>query len=227
MAAYFFSFVPRYNNLYCKLASLIKESGWNLKGGLVSLNYERMLPLALTHNNLLPILFPASYEIQDNRIELCLPHGTCNLFCGGIRASNIVFSGVAFDGGEPECIVDFLMFQQRLASDVIPPIMSYFEPKKSNSSGNSFIAKQRKRYQELVISSQKIAIIGLKVRSFDTHIWSPLAQTNAEIIYCSGTHAGAEFLEWSRQNRDGKNNRILGGYFANCFDDICRELEIS
>lgn len=208
------------------MASLIKESGWNLKGGLVALNYERMLPIALTNNNLQPILFPLPYEIQGNRIELCLPHGTCNLFCGGIRASGIAFSGVAFDGGEPECIVDTLKFQQRLTHDVIPPIMSYFEPQKSNSSGTSFIVNMRKRYEELVLRSDKIAIIGLKVRSFDTHIWNPIAKSDAEIIYCSGKQAGAEFLEWSKQKRSGKTNKILEGYFAECFDDICQEIDM-
>jgi hypothetical protein len=112
------------------------------------------------------------------------------LFCGGIGASRIAFSKVTFDGGEPECIIDPIKFQQRLTHDVIPPIMSYFEPQKSNASGANFIAKQRKRYQQLVLNSQKIAVIGLKVRSFDTHIWNPLAQTNAEIVYCSGKQSG-------------------------------------
>lgn len=66
MAAYFFNFVPRYNNLYVKMASLIKKSDWNLKGALVTLNYERLLPIALTHNNLQPVIFPSANEVQDN-----------------------------------------------------------------------------------------------------------------------------------------------------------------
>ncbi len=225
MAAYFFNFLPQKSSLYFRIANLIKKSGWNLRGSLVTINYERMLPICLTANNLQPAL--GVEQIQGNQIEFCLPHGTCNLFCAGMQAlGNIAFTGVSFDGGGVECIIDPIEFRQRLARDAIPPIMSYFEPQKSNSSGRSFIVKQRKRYQELVVSSLKIAIIGLKVRSFDAHIWSPLAQTNAEIIYCSGKQAGAEFLEWSKQNRDGKSNKILEGYFADCFDDICRELEI-
>jgi hypothetical protein len=226
MAAYFFNFVPRYNNLYVKMAELIGKSGWNLKGSLVTLNYERMLPIALTRNNLQPVLLPAPNVIQNNLIELCLPHGTCNFFCSAIRASGIAFSGVTFDEGAPECIIDPFQFRQRLISDSIPPIMSYFEPQKSNCSGNNFIVKMRKRYEELVLQSTKIAIIGLKVRVFDGHIWNPLSRTNAEIIYCSGRQAGTEFLNWCAQNRVGKANKVLEGYFDECFDPICKEIDL-
>jgi len=226
MAAYFFNFLPQQTNLYFRMANLIKESAWNLRGSLVTINYERMLPICLTANNLQPILLPLPYEIKENVIELCLPHGTCNLFCSIQASGNLTFSRLAFDGGAVECIIDDSKFQQRLAHDAIPPIMSYFEPQKSNSSGTSFIANMRKRYQELVLGSQKIALIGLKVRSFDTHIWNPLAETNAEIIYCSGKQAGSEFLDWSKKRRRGKTDKILEGYFADCFDDICREVGI-
>jgi len=227
MAAYFFHFRPRITNLYCRLGNLIKLSNWNMMGSLVTFNYERLLQMCLTASNLQPAV--GVEKISDNQIELCLPHGTCNLFCAGIQAlGNIAFTGlsVSFDGGGVEQIIDPFKFQQHVTRDAIPPIMSYFEPQKRNPSGTSFISSQRKRYEELVLTSSKIAIIGLKVRPFDTHIWDPLANTQAEIVYCAGERGAAEFNDWAKKNREG-NNKILNGYFTDCFDTICSELEIT
>lgn len=227
MAAYFFEFIPRNSNLYLKLAYLIKSSEWNKDGRLVSFNYERLLPICLAEANLQPAV--GVEEIENNQIELCLPHGTCNLFCSGVRAStNVLFhgTGVSFDGGAPQCIVDKQRFYQRLNSDAIPPIMSYFNPQKTNASGRSFIINQRKRYEELVQKSDKIVIVGLKVREHDTHIWNPIANTNAEIVYCAGKSGAVEFIEWSKENRHGKKDTIFEDYFAECFEAICSEMEI-
>ncbi len=227
MAAYFFEFVPRNTNLYLKLAYLIKSSKWNNDGRLVSFNYERLLPICLSEANLQPAV--GVEEIDNNQIELCLPHGTCNLFCSGIRLStNVLFhgTGVSFDGGLPQCIVDTQEFYQRLNSDAIPPIMSYFNPQKTNASGRSFIINQRKRYEELVQNSDKIAIIGLKVREHDTHIWNPIANTNAKIVYCAGKRGAIEFRAWSKENRCGKKNTIVEDYFAESVGTICTEMKI-
>jgi hypothetical protein len=227
MARFFFNFVPKPNNLYVRIAKLIKQSCWNLEGALVTFNYERLLLIALECAGIQPIVLPLPSEIQCNSIELCLPHGICNLFISGIQARNITFSsGIIFDGGKPQCIVNPLEFQERITKDSIPPIMSYFVPEKINPSGYTFIIKNRERYKELVLKADKIAIIGLKVRPHDKHIWDPLSETDAPIIYCSGKWAGSEFLAWCKQKRVGKINKVLDGYFSDHFTEICQEIGI-
>src|SRR3989338_2890843 len=105
--------------------------------------------------------------------------------------------------------------------------MSYMEPKKRTTSGADFILFQRKRFRELAQSASKIVIIGLRVQTHDTHIWEPLAETNAELIYCSGSRSIAEFQTWVSQNRENKENKVLLGYFNENFDSICSELTVS
>lgn len=228
MAGFFFRFVPSRNSLYVKMANLIKQSQWNLRGALISFNYERMLPIALTRSNLRPILLPSPQEIRDNCIELCLPHGACNIFCGGIQGHGFAFSsGIIFEGGRPEIIIEPQQFWRRITGDVIPPIMSYFVPNKINASGRDFIIKMRERYKTLVLGANKIAIIGLRVRPHDHHIWDPLSKTHAKIIYCAGNQAHSEFLDWCKQNRVGKENKSFEGYFADNFFNICNELGIT
>jgi len=85
MAAYFFNFSPQRTNLYVRLANQIKASSWNLKGSLVTFNYERLLIFSLNASGVQPAV--ESDQINSNQIELCLPHGCCNLFCASIQAS--------------------------------------------------------------------------------------------------------------------------------------------
>ena len=77
MGAYFHRFEPRPSSLYVRLAERIRASNW--EGALPTLNYERLLELALRRAGL-------ESRIQGVRsgaseVELVLPHGCCNLFC--------------------------------------------------------------------------------------------------------------------------------------------------
>ncbi len=227
MAAYFFNFLPQKTNLYLRLAKLIKLSNWNLKGSLVTFNYERMLPHSLYVNGLQPTV--GSKPANSNQIEICLPHGCCNLFCEAVKAyGNIVFTGIGIStDGEIKEINNPLEFHQRITSDKFPPVMSYFEPKKRTTSGVSFITNQRKRYEELVLDSTEIAIIGLKVRPHDNHIWDALAKTQAQVIYCSGKRGAIEFSDWAKNSRREKDDIVLNGYFAECFEEICSKVEVT
>jgi hypothetical protein len=225
MAAYFFRFQPKITNLYRRLGNLIKLSKWHLKGSLVTFNYERLLEISLCNEGLRPVI---GYPREPNDIELCVPHGCCHIFLDSIRGSGFLFtaSNIGIDGGRIRVIPDPIEFNLRIANDVYPPIMSYFEPHKRTTSGQSFIDDERKRYAELVLSSTKIGIVGLKVRPFDSHIWDPLANTQAEIVYCAGERGATEFSSWAEQNRESKKDKVLHGYFSDCFETICSELDI-
>jgi len=225
MAAYFFHFVPYENNLYRKLSYKIKQSG--RKVALATFNYERLLELSLIQGGLQPVV--GSEPNASNKIELCLPHGCCHLFCDVARGDSNAVSFNPFivktNCAEPSVISNPEEFYNRI-TDAFTPIMSYFEPQKRTSSGENVITAQRDRYKELVLGASKIAIIGLKLRPHDVHIWNPLDETQATIIYCSGKEAGDEFQNWANQNRSDRCNIILKGYFEQHFSDICNELGI-
>ena len=226
MAAFFFNFQPTKNNLYHILAKHIKKSDW--QGAIATLNYERLLEISLTHEGIQVVV---GNEVHSKgKIELCLPHGCCHLFCEGVSISNqgISFSGVgiSFDG-RMKVISNPTEYRHRITSEAIPPVMSYFEPQKNTSSGVSFIRGQRERWRDLVTKSEIIAAVGIRVRERDSHIWEPIKSASGKIVYCSGRTGGQEFLEWHEKYRPDKEHKILYGYFADEFDSLCNELGIN
>jgi len=225
MAAFFFRFVPRMSSLFVRLAQRIHRHQWN--GAIATLNYERLLELSLLQVGVQPIVGQGAGEGQ---IELCLPHGCCHLFCEGIQASpaGVSFSGVGvtFDG-PVVAISDPEEFQRRINGNAVPPVMSYFELQKKTSAGVSFINSQRARWAELASQANKIAIVGVKVRPRDSHIWLPIANSAARVVYCAGAAAGNEFRGWAAASRPGKGDRVLEGYFAEEFSSLCYEMGLA
>ncbi len=223
MAEYFFQFEPQVTNLYIKLATMISNSEWT--GRIATLNYDRLLALSLISQGIQPFCYPGNPSTQAS-IELCLPHGCSYMFSPLIRTNNsagtLAFLGlqVRFASGQPETILDPSMFRHRIKSDDIPPVMSYFEPLKRTTTGGDFIRTQRQRFSEIIEGAEKVAVVGIQVRQRDEHIWEPLKQTNAEILYCSGKDSGEEYKKWSSLARPAKKNKVLGGYFREEFDEI-------
>ncbi len=218
MAVYFFNFQPLKSNLYFKLAQRIKSRGWS--GAIATLNYERLLESSLIGADLHPVIGSPS---NHDRIELCLPHGSCHLFCDGPKASpSVSFSGigVVFDSPRIKVISDPTDHQREIESNAIPPVMSYFHPGKVTSAGRNFIEAQRVRFSELISSSDRIVIVGVRQRLHDRHIWEPLKNTNSQILYCSGSGAAAEYKGWSSVHRSGQRDIVLSGHFKENFEDI-------
>jgi hypothetical protein len=225
MAAYFFSFLPASNSLYFELAWRIRAARW--PGAICTLNYERLLELSLSAHALRPVI--GTSTTPGSTLELCLPHGCCHIFCDGVRgnAGGVSFSGFGITTDGPVVVVSNPQeHQQRISQDAIPPVMSYFEPSKRTTAGASFIAMQRTRWRELAAQADKIVAIGIRVRANDDHIWGPIAQSRAAVVYCSGAAAGEEFRGWASQTRSQAQNSVFAGYFADEFSSICRELGV-
>lgn len=223
MGAYFFSFRPKNTNLYYRLAQEIKNHSWD--GALSTINYERLLEISLLAADMHPIIgVPTS-----NQIELNLPHGCCHLFCESTRANAgaVSFSGMKVRiNGEIKVIGDRGEFQQRINNDAFPPVMSYFEPQKRATAGQSFLEEQRTRFKELVKNAERIVVIGVKIRPHDSHIWDPISDTNADFIYCSGVDERDMFIQWTNQYREGKNNDFKDGYWNEKFEEILSIVEL-
>ena len=225
MAAYFFNYRPTTNNLYLRLAERVVRRSWD--GAFVSLNYERLFELCLGHSGIRPVV---GREAEgNNEVELILPHGCCHIFCDAVRGNS---SGVSFSGfdvstdGCVSVVSDTTQFNSRIQNDAFPPVMSYFEPSKYTSTGVSFVASQRKRWGELVHSASRLVVIGVGVRSVDTHIWRPIQKSDCRIMYCGGPDGGQDFRSWAKENERISSSSILEGYFRDEFEAICDEIDI-
>ncbi len=220
MAQFFFGFVPGRENLYRELGRRIAAAGWG--GTLVTLNYERLLQLSLEAEGVQP-----SYRFPDrevSEVELCVPHGSCHLFVDDISAvaGDVEFAGTEVaTGGDPIVVDDSNEFVRRIEDDAFPPVMSYFDPAKDTTSGVNFILQQRARFNELSANADRIVVVGVAVRPHDAHLWKPLAESPAELLFCSGAEAAADFMEWAEACRPDQSNRPYHTYFSDSFDELC------
>ena len=166
MASFFFGFVPGKDNLYRNLAQRIKRT--QLKGPLISLNYERLLELSLATEGVRP--FIGSPPDNNPSVEICLPHGCCHIFCESVRgaAGAISFTGTGVSTRGPvKVIADPAEFTNRIRQDAFPPVMSYFDPAKLTTSGINFIEEQRARYDTIVKGVEVAVIVGIRLRPND------------------------------------------------------------
>ncbi|NGX63109.1 MAG: hypothetical protein KR126chlam6_00516 [Candidatus Anoxychlamydiales bacterium] len=225
MAKYFFNFHPSPENLYIRI---IKRLG--IKDiSFASLNYDRLLEEAIFRSGFFP-----KYSLEDKKSEkevnLCLPHGCSNLFLTdfGIPPDSLTytFDDDVFDSSsDPKVIRNDKDFQNEINLNALPPIMACFNRRKTSAVGKSFLEKQKRMFEERVLSAGLIVIVGINVREHDGHIWCPLAETSAKLLYCSGEEGGKVFKIWRDKFRSAKNDLIFGGYFAAHFDEICNTAE--
>ena len=243
MAAYFVTFRPTDLNLYLKMVRRINKTRWN--GSIVTLNYDRLLQISLEVLNLKQKFDSSTFP----EIEVCYPHGCCNFFCGGITASkgisinqnSILFGdngvlnfdnggsinftphGITTSGNFIDIVNDPKVFYEKL-KEGLPPVMSYFIHSKFTTSCTNFLVGERKRFDDLVMKAENIAIVGMKLRKHDNHIWDPLSLTPSKIIYCGGSDR-KDYQQWARKNRANYDkDLILHGYWNENFDKICHSV---
>ena len=224
MAGYFYRFEgPSTDNLYRQLARKMKARSW--RGTVVTLNYERLIELSMCREGLQPVVTGTSGVA--NALELVFPHGCCHLFCEGGRgiAGQVRMLGMNVQTNGPVVpLCDATAFWSRLRNEAFPPVMSYFEPAKRTTAGASFIDWQRQRYAELVRSAETVAIIGIRVRPADKHIWEPLSSATGKLVYCGGPSGAAEFEDWRAGNPSRAGDVIIPAYFSDGLPAICAEL---
>lgn len=226
MGAFFFRFGPTPNSLYLRLARQLKGKSWD--GAIATLNYERMLTMALGQSGIQT--WCGDKTTASTGIEICLPHGICNLFCESVRgmASAVAMAGMQVTTNGPVLQIENPdQFWDRIRNDAFPPVMSYFEPSKFTTSGSDFIAAQRNRLLSLIQQASSIAVIGIQVREADTHIWNSLAGANANIAYCAGPEGAATYQRWQTKFRPSAHDVVMQGFWSDDFDKILAHLGIA
>jgi hypothetical protein len=193
MATYFFTqFSATSSSTYVKLLSGLAK---NIEQYLfTTLNYELLLFQA-----------KGLAGIPIEKFKVCLPHGNSCICCSDISATRgVSFTGGVSTGGTVRVFRDIPDFMSERASNVFPPVMSYYEPNKFTVSCANFINDQRSQFEQAVLSADKVALVGVRVHVVDRHIWEPLGKTKAKLLYLSGASAAGDFSRWcSSKGRSG------------------------
>lgn len=189
-----FQLDPQYKklDLYSYFLLLLKKLPDFGDYTFATLNYECLLEEAMVK----------SLEWHPNLIynkKLIKPHGSCNFWCmdpdpikglGGIsmpldpnikrEITHLVEFNCSNIYALPRSKINFEM----LTSDKYP-VMAFYGPEKKGQMGANFIKQSKDKLSKVIKNSEKIVIIGVKPVSGDEHIWNPIINTKAEILYVS------------------------------------------
>jgi len=219
MGDYFASFrIAASPTWYGRLASELEGSISNNKTVFASLNYECLLELALRRRG-----FEVAHclsQRSDSAVVL-KPHGSCNFLSDKVRAEGITFDeGVRF-GGDIQ-VVGLDEARQYCQGDAaLYPAMSLFRPDKYIQIGVHVVDKFQEMWKEAVDEAEKIAVIGVKPRESDEHIWGELSNTDADIYYIGGEEP---FRTWENAHRADSHDEFVSSRFHSGYQDLVDKL---
>ena len=239
LSRYFARFTPRHTNLYWKLARAIAHnlSRYAWQGAVITLNYDRMLEVALHRHSVFTAVRGVTFydsplpPLADGQvIEMCYPHGACQFFWGQhsfVGTGNVVF------GPESRLVgatgVNHILFDAnvpRACAEQHFPMIRRYQSNKRPSVGNYFLDEQLIRMAAIIEAAQTIAIVGSYcAHATDTHLWDPLANTHAKLHYFEPFESSrAVFAEWARSvgKRDGADFEVHATTFRDGFDRLKR-----
>ncbi len=225
LATYFFNFCPSPQNIYIKFCEKLNSIIDKNPTILCTLNYDLLLQRAIEKSNLAPVLrTPRGFlsfnsVVKSKKVELILPHGSCNFFVPG-TSENARIVRQTLDTDQPLVVREEESFFIRIGNQL--PIISNLTPEKNSINGETFINFQKNIMKQAIGEVDKIAIIGVQVRDWDKHIWSPLAETKAKILYCTLGNAN-DFMKWSKKyGREDPAPLVRG--FADELEEITKFL---
>lgn len=225
LARFLFEFEPTSKSLYVNFADVIKSQEWS--GTIVTLNYDRLLEIALRSAEIPISKFGVTEQPEGQ--EVLLPHGCSNLCVGG---NNVVRDNVILGNPTRGIVIDHPPVTVESKAELeehferagdMQPVMAFIEPGKGSASSPSFFENTKTRFKECALAADQIIIIGVNCNDQDDHIWGPLAESNAEITYCSGKET-QPFDIWCHKNKKA-NAANLEKYWEEAFDEVCDILE--
>ena len=204
-----------YDRLISELEGSISSGYLGYRGTLVEWEADR----STGQNGFNINYFPD--QLSEQAIVL-KPHGSCNFILDSVQAQgNVVFTeGVKFSGGIQAVDLDEVI-QYCRSNTALYPAMSLFRPDKHIQMGHSVINDIQQNWAKAIEEANRIAIIGVKPRKSDEHIWGKLSETNANIYYIGGQEP---FNRWREANRVESQDEFISNRFHTGFDDIIDKL---
>lgn len=224
MGRYFLKFELRGDkrDCYSRLIASLIAGGILDRCAIASLYYECLLD-----NAVYQLAVPFRYEGRPQRGSLTIwkPHGSCNFMPAmDMYGRDNTFSHVTniYDGGiRPVRPEQALVMYGR--DYIFPPAMSLFAPGKESPVAARFIEPIRSDFRAWVEKSTLIVVIGARPLLADTHIWGPVIDSDARIVYIGGT-ASPAYQEFAEALGGTERLQQLGDRFDSALPDLQRLL---
>jgi len=223
MAIYFSQFRPDGSPLdfYSRLLIYIRSHNMENKIIFSTINYECLIELVVSSLGL-QIDYFSDTPSSKEKITLWKLHGSCNFMPRGLSATRGVLytAGVQFGAGivpiQPHEVLAFCR-----SNTALYPAMSIFARGKPMQICPQIIQLLQNFWKSCVAKAEKVVIIGVNPNLNDTHIWTPLANTDAKILYIGNQK---RFENWRRQFRPTRDSVWLAGTFEKGFNDLLENI---
>ncbi len=201
------------NNLYYLLLKNLIAN--NIELSISSLNYECLIEEAFKHIN-----------NTNSKFQFIKPHGSANFLPimavnGKIRSSQLSIlaaTKIGKIGPTKVFLREDALNHINGENWLIIPVMSRYMQNKEGSLNDDYIKEHKQYLKEKIESSDKIIVIGVKITEEDTHIWSNLAKSKADICYVSWSDL--LFNDWKDKNNRNTKNDIHRKGFRDMFNTM-------
>jgi hypothetical protein len=172
-----------------------------------TLNYECLLELAGVKSSLKIGYFTDPKSSDNENLPVWKLHGSCNFKITGMNATRgVQFNlGAVFNGGiEPIELFDVMSHYS--GNTALYPAMALFAAGKPIAMSPSPIHSAQEKWAEMVMSAERIMLIGVNPNMDDRHIWESLTNTDATIGYIGSQTA---FETWITDHRRAKQTNFF------------------
>ena len=220
LAGFVAQFQPGPKNAYVRMIEKL-----NIRRCLLcTLNYDLLIELAavrLGHSTVY------TSHREAGALRLLKPHGSCNFWpdMGGN-----IFAGMTFGTGAGPYIkgpIDAISRDETLhrcaTDDSFAPAIAMYMPGKEVKISPDFVMEQQRMWASEVEKAFRICIVGTQINPEDSHIWTPLSETTADIHYFGLEDDREHFGEWKEKIRK-KNMYFCRSEFAASVPMIAKKL---
>lgn len=162
-------------------------------------------------------------EAGPGQLPLWKLHGSCNMFCEGIQATQGVTygTGVTFEGGVQAWLDSNRVIQHCLVETSLAPVMCLYMRGKPLNISPAAIQAVQAAWTKAIDEARLIVVIGARPWPEDEHIWNPLRVATAELLFVGSQ---AEASAWAATRRNGAT-AILGPRWADCYDPLMQRIQ--
>ena len=214
MARLFMSYhlAPGAHDLYTRFLIKLWKASKGKNTCLSTLNYEHLVEHALTKVGLKP--------------QILRPHGGCQFWPrrGGklFGSRRAIGQGMHSISSRIKPLPAHAIHKQlNLRGQANYPCMAIYVASKVTQMGQRYLWRVQHRFAHRVLGAEKVALVGVSPWPADTHIWQPILETKASVLYVGGNN---DYEELRRLRGPNRESDFLADRFENCITDLVERL---
>ncbi len=221
LAHYMAEFEPGPANAYIRL---IQKLGAN-RCILCTLNYDLLIELSasrLGHSTAYTSAHSPGF------LRLLKPHGSCNFWphMPGVTITNSTFkrSGRADIQAPIRPLNREETISKCITEDSVAPAIAMYAEGKPVKISPDYVEEQQRMWGEAVTAASKVCVAGARIHPSDSHIWTPLSMTKADVFYF-GLEADRESFGLWKDASKKRNAYFVESDFLSAVPEISHRMK--